>query len=152
MSSGKEKQQTGRCGELLVQARLLRHGIESAPMTNDYGIDLIALRVERDGKVTPVSIQVKTNATPWKQGKSEGYYWDFPQQSPADFIAFVAIDKSKGNERELIWLHKYAEVDPKPKQWFTIYTNKGSKGRWTIQNSKPHLLENMVGKLFPPQK
>ena len=35
-------QQRGRCGELLVQYILLKHGIESAPLTTDTGIDLVA--------------------------------------------------------------------------------------------------------------
>jgi len=30
-------QQVGRCGELLVQYKLLKFGIDSAPMTTDYG-------------------------------------------------------------------------------------------------------------------
>lgn len=34
--------QIGRCGELLVQYRLLKFGIESAPLTTDSGIDLVA--------------------------------------------------------------------------------------------------------------
>ena len=52
-------QQTGKCGELLVQYRLLQHGIESAPMTTDRGIDLVALNA--DGTKT-ATIQVKTTA------------------------------------------------------------------------------------------
>jgi hypothetical protein len=34
--------QIGRCGELLVQLRLLLLGIESAPMSTDVGVDLVA--------------------------------------------------------------------------------------------------------------
>src|SRR5712692_6750692 len=36
------KTQIGRCGEMLVQYHLLRAGIESAPMTTDTGVDLVA--------------------------------------------------------------------------------------------------------------
>ena len=50
-------QQTGRAGELLVQYQLLLHGIESAPMTTDRGIDLVAYSEQRSKAVT---IQVKT--------------------------------------------------------------------------------------------
>lgn len=35
--------QIGRCGELLVQYRLLSHGIESSSMTTDSGVDLVAI-------------------------------------------------------------------------------------------------------------
>ncbi len=41
-------QQIGKCGELLVQYMLLKHGVESAPLTTDPGIDLVAL----DGAIT----------------------------------------------------------------------------------------------------
>ena len=51
-------QQIGKCGELLVQYILLKNGVESAPMTTDPGIDLIAFRNVRQ---KPVSIQVKTS-------------------------------------------------------------------------------------------
>ena len=51
-------QQVGRCGELLVQYRLLRLGVESAPMTTDSGIDLVAFDPKRQAVVT---IQVKTS-------------------------------------------------------------------------------------------
>ena len=36
--------QIGKCGELLVQYRLLLLGIEAAPMSTDAGIDLVATR------------------------------------------------------------------------------------------------------------
>ena len=41
--TGLNTQQVGSCGELFVQYKLLKLGIESAPMTTDYGIDLVAL-------------------------------------------------------------------------------------------------------------
>ena len=34
--------QIGRCGELFVQYQLLLRGIESAPMSTDAGVDLVA--------------------------------------------------------------------------------------------------------------
>jgi hypothetical protein len=39
--------QIGRAGELLVQEQLLLHGIESAPLTTDTGIDLVAYSPRR---------------------------------------------------------------------------------------------------------
>jgi len=46
-------QQIGRLGELLVQYELLRHGIESAPMTTDAGVDLVAYSEIRGRSFTP---------------------------------------------------------------------------------------------------
>jgi hypothetical protein len=62
------KSQIGRCGESLVEYRLLLRGIEFAPMTTDAGIDLVTYEpsVER-----PFSIQVKSNLKP-KPGGGKG--------------------------------------------------------------------------------
>jgi hypothetical protein len=46
--------QIGRCG----QYRLLLRGIDSAPMSTDVGVDLVAYSPRR---VEPLSIQVKAN-------------------------------------------------------------------------------------------
>ena len=34
--------QIGRCGDLLVQYELLLRGVESAPLSTDAGVDLVA--------------------------------------------------------------------------------------------------------------
>ena len=52
------KAQIGRCGELLVQYALLSRGVESAPMSTDTGIDLVAFF---PASKLPATIQVKTN-------------------------------------------------------------------------------------------
>ena len=132
-ASGKEQLQIGRRGELLVQSRLLRYGIESSAMTLDYGIDLIALRMEHDNKITPVSIQVKTTAKLYeKDGKQECYSWGFPKKSPADLIAFVAADEIP----ERIWLFDYAELRKETGSSFNfdLYTDKAVQKRWTMKN------------------
>ncbi len=49
--------QIGAAGVLLVQYRLLMMGIESAPMTTDAGIDLVAYSAKSERAMT---IQVKT--------------------------------------------------------------------------------------------
>ena len=61
-------QQIGRFGELLVHFDLLRYGIESAPMTTDAGVDLVAYAGSKGRSLT---IQVKTNLTP-KPGGGKG--------------------------------------------------------------------------------
>ena len=144
--------QIGRRGELLVQSRLLGFGIESAPMTTDSGIDLIALRSVRKGKATPVSIQVKTTARIWeeKDGKRKCYSWPFPKESPADLIAFVAVDEIP----ERIWLFEYANERKKSKGGsFDMYIGGAGQALRTVKKSKPHLLENIVAKpkFFPPK-
>jgi hypothetical protein len=50
-------QHIGAAGELLVQYKLLKHGIDSARLTTDSGIDLVAYS-PKDNKAN--TIQVKT--------------------------------------------------------------------------------------------
>ena len=61
--------QIGKCGELLVQYELLRLGIESAPMTTDAGVDLVAYSPARKEAIT---IQIKTNWEPKRAGSGKG--------------------------------------------------------------------------------
>ncbi len=91
--------QIGRCGELLVQYLLLKHGFESAPMTTDAGIDLVAFPngvtiPEITSK--PITIQVK--ATQYSDGglpASEGLVWRVAKNCPADYYALVDIIEQK---------------------------------------------------------
>jgi len=96
-------QQIGKAGELLVQYRLLLRGIESAPMTTDSGVDLVAYSSRREEAVT---IQVKTNLKP-KPGGGKGKLaldWWVPDDSPAQLIALVDLLS------ERIWLFKLPDV------------------------------------------
>ena len=89
--------QIGKCGELLVQYHLLKRGIESAPMTTDAGIDLVAYFPE---SARPVTIQVKTNLQPTPgggRGKMALGWW-VSETSPAEWVALVNL------ETQRIWL------------------------------------------------
>jgi len=86
-------QQIGKLGELLVQYRLLSFGIESAHLTTDSGIDLIAYAPSRE----PVTIQVKANLKP-KPGGGKGKAaldWWVPENSPAKLFAFVDVSENR---------------------------------------------------------
>jgi len=115
---GLNKQQIGKCGELLVQYKLLMHGIESAPLTTDSGIDLVAYSGKKKDAVT---IQVKSNLKP-KLGGGKGKLaidWWIPEESPADLFAFVDLETSR------VWLVRKSEL-PKlaqqnPKGRFHFY-------------------------------
>lgn len=84
-------QHIGAAGELLVQYRLLKLGIDSARMTTDAGIDLV---VYAPGDRSATTIQVKANLAPKPAGgrgpMSRGWY--FPHDCPAQVIALVALD------------------------------------------------------------
>ena len=95
--------QIGRAGELLVQEQLLLHGIESAPLTTDTGIDLVAYSARRSDAIT---IQVKANLRP-KPGGGRGKLaldWWVPDDSPAEILAFVDLSTNR------VWLVKKDEI------------------------------------------
>jgi hypothetical protein len=116
-------QQKGRCGELFVQYMLLKHGIESAALTTDTGVDLIAYRRVPYGVWTwgrPVTIQIK--ASPYHQWKKEDLYyleWSLRENSfPVDFICLVDLERNK------LWLFTWEDFEAKsigkkqPRLWW----------------------------------
>jgi hypothetical protein len=86
----KTTQQIGAAGELLVQYKLLKLGIDSSAMTTDSGIDLVAY--------SPVSkkaytIQVKTKEQPSLGGGKgkRSLVWDLRDSSPAQMVAVTDL-------------------------------------------------------------
>jgi len=95
--------QIGRCGELLVQYELLLLGVESAPLSTDAGIDLVAYA---PGAREAQTIQVKSN---YKRKPSGGrgkpaLDWWVPEDNPAQLVALVDLS-TKG-----IWLLQKEEL------------------------------------------
>ena len=84
-------QQVGKCGELLVQYRLLKYGIESAHLTTDRGIDLVAFD---SVKQKPVTIQVKTSTHHIEEGE-KWLAWLISADCPAEYIAAVDLERDK---------------------------------------------------------
>ncbi len=84
------KAQIGRCGELLVQYELLLLGIESAPLSTDTGIDLVAYS---PGKQEARTIQVKANQKPKPSGGKgrAALDWWVPESNPAQVVALVDL-------------------------------------------------------------
>lgn len=95
--------QIGRAGELLVQEQLLLNGIESAPLTTDTGIDLVAYSPRRADAVT---IQVKANLQPKPSGgKGKPLLdWYVPDDTPAEILAFVDLSTNR------VWLVTREEI------------------------------------------
>ena len=82
----KTTQQIGAAGELLVQYKLLKMGIDSARLTTDSGIDLVAYI---PSSLTPYSVQVKTKEQPVRAGGKGKWAlgWFLSNKSQADLIA-----------------------------------------------------------------
>lgn len=145
------KAQIGRCGELLCQFRLLQLGIESAPMTTDTGIDLVAYSKGRKDSFT---IQVKTclESRPGGGSGRLAIHWWIPIDCPADYVALVDIQRAR------VWLMKMSEVKtaaqqkPEGRLHFFMTTDSTAAPR---RDGKPYhdyefqrfLIENAVPKL-----
>lgn len=95
--------QIGKCGELLVQYQLLMHEVESAHLTTDSGIDLVAYSPR---SARPITIQVKANLRP-KPGGGKGKValdWWVPESSPAHYVALVDLST------QCVWLFAQTEI------------------------------------------
>jgi hypothetical protein len=129
MMEGLTKQQIGKCGELLVQYRLLTWGIESSSLTTDTGVDLVAF-----DKVEPsiVKIEVKTN-----QSKGKNWVeWRIRNNIPAEYIACVDIT------REKFWLmkkedfiNKAVSSGQKWRLWWYLPGQRGKRDRGLEEES-----------------
>jgi hypothetical protein len=110
-------QQIGKLGELLVQYRLLSFGIESAHLTTDSGIDLVAYSHNRKAAFT---IQIKTNLKPKPSGGKgkPALDWWVPANSPAELFALVDISENR------VWLFTCDEMN--------TYAQQQSNGRFHL--------------------
>jgi hypothetical protein len=83
-------QHIGAAGELLVQYLLLKGGIDSARLTTDSGIDLVAYAPETSSAVT---IQVKTQERPLPAGGKGALAlgYTFPHALRAELLALVDL-------------------------------------------------------------
>lgn len=91
----------GRAGELLTQFQFLREGIESAPMTTDTGVDLVAYWNGR-----AVTIQVKT-VLDWKPAGGKGKHtatWWVNDSKRVDYAAFAHLTEGR------VWFLSWKEV------------------------------------------
>jgi len=146
-----KKAQIGKCGELLVQYQLLLNGIESAHLTTDAGVDLVAY----SSKNKPITIQIKSNLKP-KQAGGKGKLaldWWVPDDNPADLLAFVDLSRSKVwvmSKNEIFKVaqqhssgrfHLYMYVDP-------THEPKKTDRKTYAYEFENYLLENRIHELF----
>jgi hypothetical protein len=90
-------QAIGAAGELLVQYRLIKRGIDSARLTTDSGIDLVMyIPGTRDAH----TVQIKTIVNPFLDGGTGPLIvgWEFPRTCKAQWLAGVDIS------RDRLWL------------------------------------------------
>jgi hypothetical protein len=145
--------QIGKCGELLVQYRLLLLGIESAAMSTDTGIDLVAYSPKLQDAIT---IQVKTNLQPKHSGGGKGKAaldWWISDSVSASLVALVDLQSEK------VWLLKREEIEQHAQQRSSgrlhiyMYTDPSVKLRTLDRLAHAYeferfLISNRVNELF----
>lgn len=100
----KTTQHIGKAGELLVQYKLVKCGIDSAALTTDSGIDLVAYSPK---SMKAYTIQVKTQETPLPGGGKGklAMAWDLRDNSPADLVATTDLSTDS------VWLFAFSEFE-----------------------------------------
>jgi hypothetical protein len=112
--SDETTQHIGAAGELLVQYKLLKYGVDSAAMTTDSGVDLVAYSPTTNRSHT---VQVKTKKQPAKGGGKgkELLDWNLRASSPAELVAVTNLSTDS------VWLFTHAEFEKHAQQ----RSNKG---------------------------
>ncbi len=141
--------QIGRCGELLVQYRLLRQGIESAALTTDAGVDLVAYAPRLARALT---VQVKSNLRPKPAGGrgKPALDWWLREDSPADLVALTDLSRDK------VWLFLHEEFDRHAQQrssgklhfYFRVGAEKPRADQSVESDYEAFALENRIAELF----
>ena len=147
----KTTQHIGAAGELLVKYKLLKHGVDSAAMTIDSGIDLVAYSPKSNRSFT---IQVKTKEKPsLAGGKGKlSLGWDLRDNSPAELVAVTDLSTDS------VWLFTHAEYENLAQQhskkgnlklyMFVDETVKTKKEMALLTNFEKYRLENRVITFF----
>ena len=141
----------GAAGELLVQYKLIKLGVDSARMTTDSGIDLVAYSNNGEKAYT---IQVKTKVQPVLAGGrgKRALGWFLRDDSPAELVATVDL------EIDRVWLFSFQQFRELAQQHsekgnFQLYMYvdapvRTKHQRVHISQFDEFLLENRVNELF----
>jgi hypothetical protein len=80
----------GSAGELLVQYKLLKYGIDSARLTVDNGIDLV-MYLPTSSTAATIQVKTKQKAVPAGGTGKLSLGWFFPDSCPAQWLAFTDL-------------------------------------------------------------
>ncbi|MFA6071418.1 MAG: hypothetical protein WC810_22810 [Janthinobacterium sp.] len=142
----KTKQHIGKAGELLVQYKLIKYGIDSSAMTTDSGIDLVAYSPRN---MKAYTIQVKTTEKPTPAGGKGKLAtgWTLREDSPADLIALTDLSTDSA------WLfthHEFADLaqEHSSKGIFRLYMYTDE----TIKTQKSIVLKSHFAKYLMDER
>lgn len=143
-------QHIGAAGELLLQYRLLKLGIDSARLTTDAGIDLVVYAPANQSALT---VQVKANLGPKPSGGKGplSRAWYFSHACPAQLLALVALDVDE------VWIFTIDEArnlaqQHSEKGMRQLYWRKdrvGSTASRVEDDMADYRLEHRAASLFP---
>jgi hypothetical protein len=146
-------QHIGAAGELLVQYQLLKLGIDSARLTTDSGIDLVAYSPATRAATT---IQVKAVERPTPAGGTGrlAIGWSFPDALRAQILALASLSQ------DAVWLFTADEAreiaqqhSPKNIRRLYWYVNPETPQRNTSplkqSDMDMYLLDRRAPTLFP---
>jgi hypothetical protein len=141
--------QIGAAGVLLIQYKLIKNGIESAPMTTDDGVDLVAYSSASGQAVT---IQVKANLRPKRAGGRGALCldWWLSEKNQAELIGLADLST------DAAWLFTRDEFRQCAQQrsngriHFYFYTDPTYKARAgsSVSEFERFRLENRLPDLF----
>ena len=130
----------GAAGELLVQYRLLKLGIDSAQLTTDSGIDLA---MYLPGNQVAATIQVKAKNKPVPAGGKgkPSLNWPVPPNCPAHWLACVDLSRDKVWLFEINEAYSLAKQDPPLMYWFIDEAPKDARREVDMDS---YLLETVI--------
>jgi hypothetical protein len=139
-----EKLQTGAWGVLVVQRDLLSLGIDSAPMTTDSGIDLLAYDCKSKRSF---SIQVKTSGMALSKTRPD---WKIKKNKLNDAELFAFVLKNQKGEA---WYLSQADFKRHKRRYnneyaLTFYREGASKRKlaaWRLTERKMKQFEGLGG-------
>lgn len=147
----KTTQHIGSAGELLIQYKLLKFGIDSAAMTTDSGIDLVAYSPKNN---RPYTIQVKTKEKPSNGGGNGkmSLAWDLRDSSPAELVAITDLSTDSA------WIFTHSEFEKFAQQhsekgnlklyMYVDETVNTKKEMALLSQFEEYLLENRIQTFF----
>lgn len=146
-------QHIGAAGELLVQYRFLKLGIDSARLTTDSGVDLV---VYSPGDSRATTVQVKTVREPTPAGGRGrlAVGWTFPHELRAELLAVALLSVDE------VWLFTLEEAREIAQQhtksggrrlyWYTDpATPQKNMVPLKLDDMSAYLLGHRAGLLFP---
>jgi hypothetical protein len=146
-------QHIGAAGELLVQYRLLKLGVDSARLTTDAGIDLVVYS-PGDGHATTVQVKTVREPTPAGGRGRLAVGWTFPHELRAELLAVALLSLDE------VWLftldeartiaQQHAATGGRRLYWYTDPDMPQRAGRPLKQTDMgDYLLERRAPTLFP---